>query len=140
MTNRSDTRRDEAFALYSAGRDALDEGNRPDAIEQLRRSAVLAPHFKTLELLGECLLEDGHSRDAIVYLAAAAGLGNRQFRSRYLLARALIAIGEPGHAIDKLREALEFQPTYRAARELLDETQRMYGEPDAGVSASVEGG
>src|SRR5687768_10616017 len=122
MTDRSSGSRDEAFALYSAGRDALDVGDRASAIDRLRRSAVLAPHFKTFELLGQCLLEEGQPGDAIVYLAAAAGLGNRQFRSRYLLARALIATGDTGHAIDKLREALELQPAFRAARELLDET------------------
>ena len=139
MTDTSGTSRDEAAALYSTGRDALDAGDRAAAIERLRRSATLAPHFKTVELLGECLLQAGQPGDAIVYLAAAAGLGNRQFRSRYLLARALIATGEPGHAIDKLREALDLQPTYRAARELLEETLRTHREPDAGMSRDVEG-
>ena len=132
MTDVSGSGRDEAGALYSAGRASLDAGDRAGAIERLRQSAVLTPHFKTFELLGECLLEAGQLGDAIVYLAAAVGLGNRQFRSRYLLARALIATGETGHAIDKLREALELQPTYRAARELLAETLRTYPEPHAG--------
>jgi tetratricopeptide (TPR) repeat protein len=58
--------------------------------------------------------------EAILYLAAAAALGNKQFRSRYLLAKALLAIDEEADAITKLKEAIEIQPTYKAAKELLN--------------------
>lgn len=91
----------------------------------LRCSNQLSPHFKTLELLGECLLELGNANfEAIVVLAAAAGLGNRPFRSYFLLARALNACGRTKEAIEKLDLALALQPDTRTARELREELLR----------------
>jgi tetratricopeptide (TPR) repeat protein len=94
----------------------------------LRCSVELSPHFKALELLGECLLESHNvSSEAIVFLAAAAGLGNRSFRSSFLLARALSSRGKIREAIEKLDAAIELNPQYRAAVELRDELKKCEG-------------
>ena len=82
-----------------------------------------SPHFKTLELLGVCYQKLGRFADAVVYLAAAAGLGNGQFRGRFLLAEVLLALGETEDAVLKLKEALALNPGYRSARELLARLQ-----------------
>jgi len=107
-------------ALYQEAREARKNGDLKAAIQKLRRSGKLAPHFKTYELLGESFFEMERFPEAILYLAAAAALGNKQFRSRYLLAKALLAIDEEADAISKLKEAIEIQPTYKAAKELLN--------------------
>ena len=107
-------------ALYQEAREARKNGDLKAAIRKLRRSGKLAPHFKTYELLGESFFEMERFPEAILYLAAAAALGNKQFRSRYLLAKALLAIDEEADAISKLKEAIEIQPTYKAAKELLN--------------------
>lgn len=112
----------DAFELYNEGRELIERGQRVAGIDKLRQAALLAPHFKTYEILGEALLAEGQPQEACVYLAAAAGIGRRQFRSRYLLAQALLALGND-HALDAathLTEALALNPTYRSAKELLD--------------------
>ncbi len=89
------------------------------AIALLRRSNELFPHFKTLELLGECLLTSGAANsESISVLAAAAGLGNRAARAYYLLARALHEGGRTQEAIEKLDAAISFQPDFLAAAQL----------------------
>jgi tetratricopeptide (TPR) repeat protein len=98
------------------------------AIDLLSRSNEVFPHFKTLELLGECLLEsrkDG--TEAVTVLAAAAGLGNRASRAYYLLARALHGCGRTQEAIEKLDAAIGFQCDFRAASEFRDELLRTPG-------------
>ncbi len=95
------------------------------AIVLLRCSNALSPHFKTLELLGECLLELGNANvEAIVVLASAAGLGSRAFKSYFLLARALDVSGRTKEAIEKVELALALQPDFKTARELREELVR----------------
>lgn len=110
---------DVASRLFQEARDALGRGQVDSAAAKLRESAERAPHFKTYELLGECLLTQGHLEEAALFLSAGAGLGNRQGRPRYLLARALLQLDEPVLAAEKLREVIEMQPEYRAAHTLL---------------------
>jgi tetratricopeptide (TPR) repeat protein len=110
---------DASFSLYEAGRSAMKAGDVHSAIENFRRSTKLAPHFKTLELLGECLLQVGEINDAVLCLAAAAGLGTRQLRARRLLAEALLRVGETDTAVAKLEEALLIDPDFNAAKDLL---------------------
>ena len=117
-----------AYQLYQEARQELDAGAGDSAIEKLRMSAKLAPHFKTYEVLGEFLLKRGELNEAILMLSAAAGLGNRQFRSRYLLALALRDARRFVDAAGKLREALAMHPSYRAARELLREIENEHPE------------
>jgi len=109
-----------AGELYEEGKAAMKASSLPAAIENFKESLKYSPHPKTLELLGECLLAQGNDIEAIIYLSASAGLGSKQFRARFLLAKALSQVGEMSLAIDKLEEALEFKPDYRMAKDLLD--------------------
>jgi tetratricopeptide (TPR) repeat protein len=84
----------DAHDLYAQGRSVMESGDIEAALERFRQSIRIFPHFKTLELLGECLLLKNQHSEAIVYLAAAAGLGLKQSRSRFLLAKAHLAVGE----------------------------------------------
>lgn len=111
---------DNAYNLYYEGKSAMDAGDLHTAIEKFKQSVSLLPHFKTLELLGECLLRRNEFSEAILYLAAAAGLGQNEFRARFLLAKALLAVGEESDAIVQLKEALALNPNYKSAKELLD--------------------
>ncbi len=60
--------------LYEAGRAHMAAGELEAAHTALRLSAEANPHFKALELLGECLLKLGRPKEAIVPLAAASAL------------------------------------------------------------------
>jgi tetratricopeptide (TPR) repeat protein len=113
------TRDQEPADLYFEGRSAMKAGDLEVAIDKFIHSIKLSPHFKTLELLGKCLLLRNALPEAVIYLAAAAGLGKNQFRARFLLAQALLKIGENAKAIEKLREAVVLNPKYRAASDLL---------------------
>ena len=89
------------------------------AVEQLSQAFFLEPHFKTLELLGTCCQRLGRLHEAVLYLAAAAGLGNRQFRARFLLAEVLVSLADIDGAVNKLEEAIELNPNFRRASDLL---------------------
>jgi tetratricopeptide (TPR) repeat protein len=97
----------------------MERGRLDEAVDIFSRAFLLEPHFKTLELLGTCYQKLGRLQEAVVYLAAAAGLGNRQFRARFLLAEVLVLLGDIDSAVNKLEEAIELNPDYRSARELL---------------------
>ena len=120
--------------LYQSGREAMEQAQFDVAVALLRSSAELCPHFKTLELLGECLLElPGRSSEATLFLAAAAGLGNKSSRSFFLLARALSLQGDIQGAIEKLDIAIEIQPQYKAAIQLRGELRnRTHAAPEKG--------
>lgn len=113
-----------SYDLYRNARAAMEANRFDDAIDLFTQSIALKPHFKSLELLGECLLHVNRSKQAIVYLAAAAGLGNNAFRARYLLAKALTNVRETQKAINKLEEALAINKEYKAARDLLAALQK----------------
>ncbi len=106
--------------LYQRGRAAMEQGDFPLAVELFQQSVDLFPHFKTLELLGECWLKLGQPTRAVVVLGAASTLGHRASRALYLLARTLNKIGERDKAIEKLREAITIQPDYESAKRLLE--------------------
>ena len=112
---------DQSAILYQEGRAEMQSGNLDSAVEKLKKSAELAPHFKTLECLGECYLEQKNYYQAIIFLASAAGMGNNQSRPYFLLAKALLAIGEKDKAIEKLERALQINSDYKTARDLLTE-------------------
>lgn len=117
------SREDKSSRLYREGREARDVGNYLVAIRRLRQSSRLAPHFKTYELLGECLLKIEKPKDAVLYLAAAAGLGNKQFRAHYLLGSALLLLDPPSihEAAVHFQEALRLNPNYKTAKKGLEE-------------------
>jgi tetratricopeptide (TPR) repeat protein len=106
--------------LYQRGREAMDSGKLDSAIEFLKQSAELKPHFKTLELLGECYLRSDQHGAAVVPLKASVELGAKPYRSLYLLAQALEALGQRKDAIERLSQAVAIKSDYKAARALLD--------------------
>lgn len=122
-------RAESSTQLYSLAREAMDSKKYELAIALLRSSTDLFPHFKAMELLGECLLEIGRADEAILFLAASAGLGKKASRSLLLLARALSAQGRTIDAIEKLDLALEMQPQFRSASELRAQLQEALGGP-----------
>ena len=97
----------------------MEKGNIPLAIGSFRQSMALEPHFKTAELLGECLLGHGKPTEAILYLSAACGLGTNAFRAKYLLAKAFLAVEDNDEALHHLEDALAMNPDYKDAQKLL---------------------
>ena len=108
-----------SYALYQDGRSAWERGEGAEAIDLLRRSTEAALHFKTLELLGEYLLEKGDALAAAVHFGAAAALATDSSRPRFLLGRALAELGHVDAAREQLHRAIEQRPQFKAARELL---------------------
>lgn len=111
----------EHYLLYQEGRDAMEKGDFAKAIQSLKESAILLPHFKTHESIGECLLNQGNYAEAVLYLSSAAGLRNNQSRPLYLLAKALVELKDIEEAKEKLNRALSINPDYEAAKDLLSE-------------------
>jgi tetratricopeptide (TPR) repeat protein len=109
-----------ASILYRKGRQAIASKDLKAAIVFLQESAKLDPHFKTLELLGECLLDNGCSSEAVTALTQSVERGSKPFRALYLLARAFDSCGSRDRAIESLNRALEMKPDYKAARGLLE--------------------
>jgi tetratricopeptide (TPR) repeat protein len=115
---------DRALELYDRARHLEELGDMEAALPLFQASATLAPHFKTFELAGNCLREMERSGEAVVYLAAAATLGPKQCRCRFLLARALSSLGRVEQANAFLDECLEVNPGNRVAVVLRDELMR----------------
>jgi len=104
---------------------AMDRKDLASAAVFLHCSNELYPHFKALELLGECLLElPGSTSEAIITLSAAVGLGNNASTSLFLLARGLLSQGRLQDALEKLDLAIAMQPHFKAAVGLRNELQR----------------
>ena len=99
----------------------MEKGDIAAAVEAFKQSGSLAPHFKTFECIGECLLAQNDHAQAALYLAAAVGMGrNNRARPLYLLARALVELDNVELAREKLTQALDLNPSYRSARKLLE--------------------
>ena len=129
------TDEERAQGLYHRGRELMDAGSLEDAIQALSQSAELHPHFKTLELLGECYLSVGRVREAIVPLAAATSL-NEQSRAPALLADALYKLGDNEQAIRLARLAMLRAPSNKLARSVL---ARLGVEVDNDAQPSARG-
>ena len=116
------TEQDAGHRLYDQGRAALTGGARDQGIQLLAQSAELSPHFKTFEVLGAALLDRGDVSGAVLRLAAAAGLGPRQSKPRFLLAQAQLKLGVEyrDDAARHLVDCLKLNPDYASARTLLD--------------------
>lgn len=110
---------EESFELYKRGREALQQHDYLSAIQLFGQSVAIWPHFKALELLGECLCALGRHKEAVVPLAAATSL-NDQVRAAALLSKALLATGERKRAVEIARRVLEKSPGNRIARQVID--------------------
>lgn len=109
--------------LYHRGRELLEAGEAERALDPLQRSAVLEPHFKTLELLGTTLARLGRPLEAVVPLAAAATL-HRQSRALALLAEVFLQLGRYGPAREMAERALANDPDHELAAGVLAEARR----------------
>jgi tetratricopeptide (TPR) repeat protein len=104
--------------LYYQARTAMDAGRLEEAIHAFQQSAQEEPHFKTYELLGECLVRLERFSEAVVYLAAATAL-NRGVRAPSLLAQAFLKLGMHSDSKDAAEIALSRDPTNRLAKMIL---------------------
>jgi tetratricopeptide (TPR) repeat protein len=109
---------DNAHALYVAARKRMDAHDYEQAVILFEESASASPHFKTLELLGECYHHLGKLRSAIIPLAAATAL-NLQSRAPALLADVFSRLGEDETALRFARLALERSSNNKLALEVL---------------------
>jgi len=109
---------DRSQALYYEARTLIEADEFEQAAQRLRESVETAPHFKTLELLGECLLKLRRPLDAIVPLAAATALNN-QVRAPSLLAQAFLQCGQFLEAGEFSSMVLSKSPANRAALEIM---------------------
>ena len=96
-------------------------GKYDKAIAAFRASADCYPHFKTLELLGECFIKQGKFKQAIIPLAAATTL-NLQARAPSLLAQVLMELGERREARAMAKLALSRSPKNKLAQKIYEET------------------
>ncbi len=108
----------EGYALYQQGRYLMKDRRYEEAVSLFRRSAELAPHFKTFELLGECLLTLGRLTEAIGPLAAATTL-NPGVRAPSLLAEAFLKDNQFANAEEFAALALQRDSSNRKARIIL---------------------
>ena len=95
----------------------MDQGALEDAVALFERSISGSPHFKALELLGECLVKLGRGQEAIVPLAAATTL-NAGVRAPALLAQVFQDLGEYQQAYDLAELALTRHPSNRLALQI----------------------
>jgi predicted Zn-dependent protease len=84
----------DSFDQNAVGREAMEGSDYERALKLFEELIRLSPHFKTLELLGECKLKIHQPSEAIVPLAASMGLGTDAFRAMYLLAQASLECGD----------------------------------------------
>jgi len=110
--------RDEALELYDSARTHMEAGEFAAALARLQGSAVIHPHAKTLELIGDCLMKLGRPAEAIIPLAASKGL-SRHTPATMRLAEAFLAIGDVVSAKSHAEEAVAIMPHHGPARAIL---------------------
>jgi len=116
---------DESHEAYLAGRTKMARGEYESAAALFEKSNAAFPHFKTLELLGECRLMLHDPKAALIPLAASMGLSSNGFRAAYLLATAFLALDITRNAYDYAERALIMKPDYRKARELKERLEAL---------------
>lgn len=118
----------QAYEHYRRGINASKEGKLDEAEPLFRSSWALGPHFKTAEELGKLLEDLDKIDDAILFLAAAAGLGPATGNARIHLASCLLKADDPLSAWAQIQIALEHSPRSKKAlamRNRLMEDQRV---------------
>lgn len=107
----------DASDLYHKARALMDRNQLEEAIIIFQNSAELSPHFKTLELLGECYVRLNRLREAIIPLAAAVGL-NKGVRAAALLAEVFLNLKDYDKAKEMAEMALSREPSNKKAIEV----------------------
>ena len=92
----------------------MGRGEIEEAASLFEQSNHLSPHFKSLELQGECLMSLGRWQEAVIALAAATSL-NAGVRAPALLAGALLRLGDYHQALAVAEVALDRDGNNRAA-------------------------
>jgi tetratricopeptide (TPR) repeat protein len=109
-----------SYERFAEARAALARHEYDAAIGLFRQSLAESPHFKTHELIGECLLALHRPTDLVEPLRAAIASGNRPSRAHFLLAVALSEFGDRDGAITQVRAALSLNSNYKAAAAFLE--------------------
>lgn len=115
--NPSDPQPSDSYLEYLKGRTEMDAAHLEEAIMHFRKSFRIEPHFKTGELLGECLLKLGNPEQAVEVLEKSVRI-SRAARPAFLLAEAHRKIGDLDAAKNAIEESLRCNPTYGPALEL----------------------
>jgi len=103
-----------AYDQYQRARELMDRGRYAEAVPLLQESIAAVPHFKSLELLGECFVNLGKLNEAVVPLAAATTLNNG-VRAPALLAEVFLRLGDHDDAQALAGVALARSATNRMA-------------------------
>lgn len=104
----------QSSALYRQARELMEMNRLEDAVPLFQQSVALSPHFKALELLGECLVRLDRLPEAVVPLAAATTL-NKGVRAPSLLADVFLKMGDYQGAREVAEIALSRDPNNRLA-------------------------
>ena len=119
--NPGDTDVSDSLVEYYKGRNEMDGNRLDDAVCHFRKSLALSLHFKTAELLGECLLRTGRVTEAIEALGFTMSNGAAA-RGPFLLAESYLKAGDrdaaKSAAIESLRRNENYGPALRLLREL----------------------
>jgi tetratricopeptide (TPR) repeat protein len=105
---------DNSFDPYQKAREAMSKGKIQDAIELFQRSIQISPHFKSLELLGECLMKENRLTEAVVPLSAATSL-NKGVRAPSLLSEVFYKLADFDNAKRFAAIALKRDPNNKKA-------------------------
>lgn len=104
----------DASDLYRKARELMDKNLVEEAIILFQNSAEIEPHFKTLELLGECYIRLSRLRESIIPLAAAVSL-NKGVRAAALLAEVFLKLEDYDQAKNMAEIALSREPNNKQA-------------------------
>ena len=104
----------QSFDLYRQARELMEKNQLEDAVRLFQQSIVLSPHFKSLELLGECFIRLNRLPEAVVPLAAATTL-NQGPRAPSLLADVFLKLEDSDRANEVAEIALSRDPNNRIA-------------------------
>lgn len=113
--------------FFQNARVAMDAGDLIMAIDLFQNSVHLSPHYKSLLLLGECLIREERDREAIVPLAAATALNNQGIAPT-LLCEVFLRLGDPIQAKRMLDTAIDRQPLYKRAKDLVEKVTQQISE------------
>jgi tetratricopeptide (TPR) repeat protein len=112
-----------AIHCYDAAWDAWEKGDLDTAVSTLREGIYAFPFPTSLQLLGECLLQEGNPVEATIYLAAAIGMSEEvEFRPLFLLGKALATANDNYVSKIMLEKAISIESNQEAL-ELLKEVE-----------------
>lgn len=108
---------DDSFDFYQKAREAMSSGKLQEAIALFQRSIQDSPHFKSLELLGECMMKMNRFSEAVVPLSAATSL-NKGVRAPSLLSEVFYKLADFENAKRFAAIALKRDPNNRKAMKI----------------------